>query len=55
MTIINIATPRDIPVKEKIEIIFRNPSFLLGLKYLNAIVLSSFEINFNFFYLAVSF
>ena len=49
ITIIRIATPRAIPKKEKIEINFKKPSFFLGLKYLNAIILSTFEINLNFF------
>jgi len=37
------------PVKEKIEITFKKPSFFLGFKYLKAIFLSIFEINLNFF------
>ena len=45
ITIIKIATPKDIPRKEKIDIIFKNPSFLWGLKYLKANVFSIFEIN----------
>ena len=49
ITMIKIATPRAIPVKEKIEITFRKPSFFLGFKYLKAIVRSTFEINLNFF------
>ena len=35
ITIIKIATPSIIPTKEKIEIIFKNPSFLLGLRFLD--------------------
>ena len=49
ITIIKIATPRAIPVKEKIEITFKKPSFFLGFKYLKAIIRSIFEINLNFF------
>ena len=49
MTIIRMATPRAIPIKEKIEITFKNPSFFFGFKYLKAITLSIFEINFNFY------
>ena len=40
---IKIATPRAMPVKEKIEITFKKPSFFLGFKYLKAIVRSIFE------------
>ena len=49
ITMIKIATPKAIPVNENTEIIFRKPSFFLGFKYLNAIILSIFEINLNFF------
>ena len=49
ITIIRIATPSAIPVKEKIETNFKKPSFFLGFKYLSAILLSIFEINLNFF------
>ena len=49
ITIIKIATPRAMPVKEKMEINFKKPSFFLGFKYLNAINRSIFEINLNFF------
>ena len=35
ITIIKIATPSIIPKKENIEIIFKKPSFFLGLKFLN--------------------
>ena len=42
ITIISIATPSIIPKKEKIEIIFKKPSFFLGLKFLNDIILSAF-------------
>jgi len=51
MTIIKIATPKVMPVKEKIDITFKKPSFFLGFKYLIAIVLSSFEINFIYYLL----
>ena len=49
ITIIKIATPRAMPVKEKIEITFKKPSFFLGFKYLKAMICSIFEINLNFF------
>ena len=49
MTIIKIATPKAIPVNEKIEMTFKKPSFFLGFKYLEATALSNFEINFYFF------
>ena len=49
MTIIRIATPRAIPIKEKIEITFKKPSFFFGFKYLKAITLSIFKINLNFY------
>ena len=49
ITIIKIATPSAIPTKEKMEIIFKKPSFFLGFKYLKAIIRSIFEINLNFF------
>ena len=49
ITIIKIATPSAIPVKENNEIIFKKPSFFLGFKYLKAIMRSIFEINLNFF------
>jgi len=52
---INIATPRAMPVKEKIEITFKKPSFFLGFKYLNATIRSIFEINLNFFCLVIYF
>ena len=45
MTIISIATPNIIPKKEKIDIIFKKPSFFLGLKFLNEISLSAFVNN----------
>ena len=49
ITIINIATPKAIPVNEKIDINFKNPSFFLGLKFLNDINLSTFVNNLVFF------
>ena len=45
MTMIKIATPNIIPKKEKIDIIFKKPSFFLGLKFLNEISLSAFVNN----------
>ena len=56
ITIIKIATPSIIPKKEKIEIIFKKPSFFLGLRFLDEISLStfvnkilSFKFRFNIF------
>ena len=49
ITIIKTATPRLIPMKEKIEITFRKPSFFLVFKYLNAISFSKVEIKFVLF------
>ena len=49
ITIMSIATPKAMPVNEKIEIIFKKPSFFLGLKYLKAILRSNSDINFGFF------
>ena len=49
LTIIKIATPKAMPVKEKIEITFKKPSFFLGFRYLKATNRSIFEINLNFF------
>ena len=46
MTIIKIATPSIIPTKEKTEIIFKKPSFFLGLRFLDEINLSIFVNNF---------
>ena len=45
MTMIKIATPNIIPRKEKIEIIFKKPSFFFGLKFLNEMSLSAFVNN----------
>ena len=55
ITMIRIATPSAMPVKEKIEITFKKPSFFLGFRYLKAIVRSTFEINLNFFFLVICF
>ena len=41
MTIIKIATPSIIPKKENTEIIFKKPSFFLGLRFLKEISLSA--------------
>ena len=41
ITIIKIATPSVIPKNEKIDIIFKKPSFFLGLKFLKEISLSA--------------
>ncbi len=49
MTIIKIATPSIMPKKENTEIIFRKPSFFLGLRFLKEINLSAFVNNFQFF------
>ena len=49
ITIINIATPSIIPKKEKIDIIFKKPSFFLGLRFLDEINLSTFVNNDLFF------
>jgi hypothetical protein len=49
MTMIKTATPKAMPKKEKIEIIFKKPSFLFGLKYLKAIFFSNSEIKLFFF------
>ena len=49
ITIIKTATPRDIPMKENIDMTLRKPSFFLVFKYLKAILFSSFEINFFYF------
>ena len=46
ITIIRIATPIMIPKKEKTDIIFKKPSFFLGLRFLNEISLSAFVNNF---------
>ena len=46
ITIISTATPKPIPIKEKIEITFKKPSFFLAFKNLNIISFSSCEINF---------
>ncbi len=48
ITIISTATPKAIPRKEKIDIVFKKPSFLFGFKYLNATSFSISEIKLNF-------
>ena len=37
ITIISTATPSEMPRKEKIEIIFKKPSFFFGFKFLEVI------------------
>ena len=49
MTIIRTATPKLIPMNEKIDMTFKNPSFLRAFKNLSVISFSKLEINFNFF------
>ena len=51
ITMIKTATPRLIPMNEKIEITFRKPSFFLAFKNLNVISFSKVEINFFLFFL----
>ena len=51
ITIINTATPKLIPINEKIEITFKKPSFFLAFKNLNVISFSNVEINFFAFVL----
>ena len=51
ITIINTATPKQIPMNEKIEITFKKPSFYLAFKNLNVISFSRVEINFLLFLL----
>ena len=51
ITIIKTATPRLIPINEKIEITFKKPSFFLAFKNLNVISFSNVEINFLLFVL----
>ena len=51
ITMIKTATPRLIPMNEKIEITFRKPSFFLAFKNLNVISFSKVEINFFLFVL----
>ena len=46
ITIIKTATPKLIPIKEKIDITFKKPSFFLAFKNLNVISFSKFDINF---------
>ena len=49
ITIIRTATPRLIPMKEKIDITFKKPSFFLAFKNLKVISFSKVEIKLNFF------
>jgi len=49
ITIIKTATPKLIPINEKIDIIFKKPSFFLVFKYLKAISFSKVEIKFFLF------
>ena len=49
ITIIKTATPKLIPMNEKIEITFRKPSFFLAFKNLNVTSFSNVEIKLNFF------
>ena len=42
---IRTATPNEIPIKEKIDIMFKKPSFFLVLKNLKVTSLSNCEIN----------
>ena len=48
ITIISTATPKAIPRNEKIDIIFKKPSFFFGFKYLKATNFSISEIKLNF-------
>ena len=48
ITIIKIATPSIIPKNENIEIIFKKPSFFLGLRFLKEISLSALVNNLTF-------
>ncbi len=49
MTIIKTATPRLIPMKEKIDITFKKPSFFLAFKNLKVISFSKVEIQLDTF------
>ena len=49
ITIIKTATPRLIPIKEKIDITFKKPSFFLAFKNLKVISFSNVEINLKLF------
>jgi len=51
ITIIRTATPRLIPINEKIEMTFKKPSFFLAFKNLNVISFSKVEINWKLFVL----
>ena len=50
ITIIKIETPNIIPKKEKMEIIFKKPSFFFGFKFLNEINFSAFVNNLIFYF-----
>lgn len=50
ITIIKVATPRIIPIKENFEITLKKPSLFFGLKYLEIIKISALFINFVNFY-----
>jgi hypothetical protein len=50
ITIIKTETPKAIPPNEKTDIIFKKPSFFLGLRYRKAILSSKEDINLNFFF-----
>ena len=54
ITIIRTATPKLIPINEKIEIIFKKPSLFLGFKYLKVIFFSNADIKFYFFVLLIN-
>ena len=45
ITIISTATPKDIPINENIDIIFKKPSFFLVLRNLKVTSFSNCEIN----------
>ena len=49
MTIIKTATPKLMPINEKIEIMLRKPSFFLAFKNLKVISFSNVEINWMLF------
>ena len=49
ITIIKTATPKLIPINEKIEIIFKKPSFFLVFRYRSVISFSNAEISFLIF------
>ena len=49
ITMIKTATPRLIPIKEKIDMTFKKPSFFLAFKNLKVISFSKVEIKSNLF------